>query len=361
MTEKIINKNRKTKSWSNLKISLVFIVGIFLLFILYKATVNIIEFFTLDKSYGYFELTGPMNIPRRGGYDSVLLNDGRVLITGGEKFEKNKDGEILKSAEIYNPETNKFTLIGNMNVPRWSHASVLLNNGKVLITGGRYSEQWKASKTLKSAEIYDPKTNKFTLINDMNFERDSHSMTLLNDNKVLIIEDSFYSKTPSEIFDPMTVKFKVIQETNTYNPILTEDGNEVYGYRSSLDKNTLLVIGTDYKDNNAKGISIKTYNTSTKKLSVINYLNDLPVEDFGVIKLKNGKFLIVGGSKLFPAIIGMYNKNYKTARIYDAKTNKIIRINNLKMARSMPDLILLKNGDVLISDDYQWEIFRVKK
>jgi len=43
---------------------------------------------------------------------------------------------IYSSAEIYDPITEKFRLIGNMTKIRHKHDAVMLADGKVLITGG---------------------------------------------------------------------------------------------------------------------------------------------------------------------------------------------------------------------------------
>ena len=62
-----------------------------------------------------------------------------------------------------------WTMAPNMNVARVSHAASLLPNGKILVTGG-----YNGSASLRNADIYDPSTNTWTSVANMNSPRDSH-------------------------------------------------------------------------------------------------------------------------------------------------------------------------------------------
>jgi hypothetical protein len=128
-----------------------------------------------DSSTGTFTATGNLQV-KRHKHDATLLADGQVLITGGSD-ERDGDG-AYRSAEIYNPATDTFTAISNMNVTRYKHqgTSVLLNNGKVLIAGGA-----------DRAEVYDPATRSFSLAEgSMGTKRLFSTATLLPNGQVLI-------------------------------------------------------------------------------------------------------------------------------------------------------------------------------
>jgi hypothetical protein len=85
------------------------------------------------QSAGIFTPGPQMNDPR-ASHTAVMLNDGKVLITGGSG--PLAYGAPLNTAEIYNPKTGKFARTGNMYQARVGHAATLLPDGTVLISGG---------------------------------------------------------------------------------------------------------------------------------------------------------------------------------------------------------------------------------
>ncbi|WP_061230521.1 Kelch repeat-containing protein [Leptospira interrogans] len=114
-------------------------------------TTEIFDINTLSISYGP---SLPYGIFESSG---VLLNDGRVLISGGT----DSNGKFLSSLLVFNPVTNSISKIGEMKVSRSKHTLTLLQNGNVLIAGG-LTEIGNS----KYAEIFDPTTNSTTLIPD---------------------------------------------------------------------------------------------------------------------------------------------------------------------------------------------------
>jgi N-acetylneuraminic acid mutarotase len=77
-------------------------------------------------------------------HTASLLENGKVLVTGGYIA-----GIYLNSVELYNPSTRKWSTISSMSSKRWVHAASVLTNDKVLVTGGVNN-----ITTLNSAELY---------------------------------------------------------------------------------------------------------------------------------------------------------------------------------------------------------------
>ena len=119
------------------------------------------------------------NPTARSSHVATLLSNGKVLIAGGSG-----SGVNLSSAELYNPSSGTFSETGNMSTPRLAPSATLLPNGKVLIAGGNSGQV--GGGLLSNAELYDPSTGSFTLIGTMTAARQEHTATLLLSGKVLI-------------------------------------------------------------------------------------------------------------------------------------------------------------------------------
>ena len=114
-------------------------------------------------------------------HTATLLQDGRVLVTGG----RSPQDSVYKSAETYDPATGTFRPAGSMGDGRQQHTATLLPDGRVFIAGGYWSDgqNWRV---LSSTEMFDPATGHFSPIGSMGTPRSGHTATLLNDGRVLI-------------------------------------------------------------------------------------------------------------------------------------------------------------------------------
>ena len=89
-----------------------------------------------------------------------------------------------------------------MAAARILQTATLLRDGRVLIAGG----QPDASKSLSSAELYDPATGTFIPTGSMTSAQGLHSATLLPDGRVLIAGGTVFD-VPAQIYDPATGTF----------------------------------------------------------------------------------------------------------------------------------------------------------
>jgi hypothetical protein len=87
-----------------------------------------------DPATGTFHSAGTMHEGRQQ-QTATLLPDGRVFIAGGYWSDGQK-WRVLSSTEMFDPATGKFTSIGSMGAERSSHTATLLDDGRVLIAGG---------------------------------------------------------------------------------------------------------------------------------------------------------------------------------------------------------------------------------
>lgn len=124
---------------------------------------------------------GPQLVYGRTYHTSTVLRDGRVLVTGGQTHDSSVFLIAAKFAEVYNPATESFSLVGDMTVPRMDHTATMLTNGMVLIAGGRADES-----TPETAEVFDPVSNTFTHAANLQAHRNRHTTTMLPNGDVLL-------------------------------------------------------------------------------------------------------------------------------------------------------------------------------
>src|SRR2546426_351553 len=152
-----------------------------------------------------FNVPGGMEV-NRFGHTATLLNDGRVLFTGGT----DAPGQSPATAEVYDPATGRFHLVGSMTSPREGHVATLLKSGRVLVVGGGLNSS--TSSILNSAELYDPTTDTFTATRSMLTGRTGAAATLLADGRVLLTGGIGPTPTAdaidsTEIYDPAAQTF----------------------------------------------------------------------------------------------------------------------------------------------------------
>jgi Abnormal spindle-like microcephaly-assoc'd, ASPM-SPD-2-Hydin len=98
-----------------------------------------------------FSVTGSMHASRYF-HVAAPLEDGTVLIAGGISSESSNT--TLNSAEVYTPSLRTFAVTGNLTTPRESATATLLNNGEVLVAGGDSGFGGSGTEFLSSAELY---------------------------------------------------------------------------------------------------------------------------------------------------------------------------------------------------------------
>ena len=150
--------------------------------------------FTISVFLHGFRSTGGME-GGRYGHTATLLNNGKVLVTGGSGGT---------TAELYDPTSETFTpATGSMGTARSYHTANLLKDGTVLVAGGQDSN----SQALASAELFDPTTKNFTpTTGSMDTPRGGHTATLLSDGTVLVAAGGS-GGTTAELYDPTSGAF----------------------------------------------------------------------------------------------------------------------------------------------------------
>lgn len=122
----------------------------------------------------------------RANHAATQLSDDAVLVTGGSGGER---GDFsLASAEIFDARAGTWTTVGAMGGTRTGHTATRLDDGRVLVAGGE-SVQRGSRRSLTSAEVFDfdlGATGEWRSAGDMSCPRSEHSAVLLGDGSVLV-------------------------------------------------------------------------------------------------------------------------------------------------------------------------------
>jgi Bacterial Ig-like domain (group 2)/Putative Ig domain/Kelch motif/Galactose oxidase, central domain len=235
-----------------------------------------------DPATGIFRPSGSLNI-NRYDHTATLLANGTVLIAGGRDLFN--DPGSLASAEVYDPSTETFTAISNMTEQRSEHTATRLNNGKVLIAGGRTSTVSGATYW-SSAELYDPATSTFSATGGMSTLRASHVATLLNDGTVLVTGggnlQTFWLAS-AELYSPATATFSATGSMATARFEHTQ---------TLLNSGNVLVAGGD----GSAGVLSRAelYDAGTRQFTVTDTMLNTRGSPTAKL-LSNGKVLVAGG------------------------------------------------------------------
>jgi hypothetical protein len=266
--------------------------------------------------------TGSMTIAR-SSYTATTLNNGKILVAGG----RGTDGNAVTGAELYDPATGTFTPTGSMAYPRYNHTATLLNNGKVLIAGG--------FTPTSIAELYDPGTGTFSLTGAMFMNRENHTATLLSNGMVLIagglstlnIPGSFAT---AEIYDQSTGQFTAVGSMTV--------GRE--SHTATLLNNGKVLI-TGGRTGFTYWSSAELYDPATSTFSATGSMSTLRAFQVATL-LNDGSVLVTGGSNLQIFWLA-------SSELYDPATLTFMATGSMAKARFEHTQTLLNNGNVLVA------------
>jgi N-acetylneuraminic acid mutarotase len=187
------------------------------------------------QNYGGWQQIDSMN-EARYSHSSIQLTDGRVLVVGGVGLID------PKSCEIYDPKLNKWNAAPKTNYERGRHKLIMLNSCRVLAVG---------SPKTKACEIFDPTSNQWIITDSLKVGRvlAQHQVVKLLDDRVLVIGGytrDFPVTTEDrtlklcEIFDENVGKWSIADSLKTrrsyHSATLLKDGRVlVVGGTSSVD------------------------------------------------------------------------------------------------------------------------------
>jgi hypothetical protein len=293
---------------------------------------------TLPRAFQYVEAglmtpwqQKPMKVVRGEDPGLAVLQDGRVLISGGTEVPDNANA--LDTAEIYTRSTDVVTPVaGKMQAVRWHDASVTLMSGKVLVTGASCAGGFASCPEGRLADLFDPTTNAFTpTAQPLNNVRHYTRAVLMPDGRVLI---SSATDPTLEIYDPDTDSFTLVPHTIAHD----------FGFMVRLrDGRVLLGAG----DGNVTACEIFDPDTNqiTPAASLAQGRSMLTAHT-----LPDGRVLAIAGASISA---GGIHVPLDTIEAYDPKTNQWTPMQyKLSIGRCWHASALVRDGTILVMGGY---------
>jgi N-acetylneuraminic acid mutarotase len=279
---------------------------------------------------GTWTATGSMAFAR-ANFTATLLQNGRVLVTGGGNLSGG-----LSSAEIYDQLTGTWTSTGAMHLPRISHTAVLLPNGKVLVAGGCNADCGTAATA--AAELYDPATGAWSLTGSMSTVRYYFTATLLGTGKVLVTGGCSQTNcgavtAVSELYDPATGQWSRTGSLATARDLQT----------ATLLANGNVLVAGGFTTSGASA-SAELYNPSTSRWSATASMTAARSSHSATL-LGNGQVLVAGGRDPNGAILS-------SAELYNPANGKWSATGNMTFRRQNQTATVLASGLVLVAGGY---------
>ncbi len=274
----------------------------------------------------------------REEHTATLLPNGRVLIAGGSDGR----GKALASAEVYDPARNRWSPAGSMAATRIDHTATLLASGRVLVAGGLIMPF--PSPSLASTELYDPARNAWSIAAPMIESRTRHTATLLPDGRVLAVgglsvtlrDGALFPSQPTsaEIYDPKADRW------STTAPM----GVDRLGQTATpLPDGRVLVAGGEDRSLTVLN-STEIYDPTEDR-----WISAAPMAAARVghvaSPMANGDVLVAGGLGEAPNRLTI---SLTSAEVYDPRRNLWVTVASMREEHVADTATLLRNGAVLV-------------
>jgi hypothetical protein len=297
-----------------------------------------ILFSFLNSSRASAWLTNNSMLTARVDHTATLLQNGTILIAGGRS-----GASATNAAELYDPATGLWTPTGSMQTARYLHTATLLQNGEVLVAGG------VNSNAVTSAELYDPASGTWKLTGPLNVARSLAKATLLQDGQVLITggnstTPTFTNTATTELYDPAIGSWTLTGDLNegrsSHTATLLPDGRVVVAGGTGN-------LSGDPTNSDPDLSSIEMYDPSLGTWTLVGSLMQKRSWHTATL-LPNGLLLFAGGVDENGGNPSS-STYYSSAELFDPVTKNTSSAASMTTARASHSATLLPHGSVLVA------------
>ncbi len=270
----------------------------------------------------------------RFDFTATRLADGRVLVTGGRTAAGVV--ERLATAELYDPRTGRWTATASMAMARAGHTATLLSDGTVLVAGGHVYEDGAGSRAwLATAELYDPDSGRWTSTGNLTAPRGGHVATLLPGGTVLVAggaTEGTVILASAELYDPGTGRWVATEgmANARYAPAMV-----------ALPDGTVIVVGSE--DSDAVARSAERYDPASGRWTAAGPLDE-GRHGFIATVLDDGRVLVAGGRSA-----DRFGTALATAELFDPERGHWTPTAPMHEGRIYATATLLTDGTVLVA------------
>lgn len=258
----------------------------------------------------------------RSYHTTLLLHNGKVLVTGGSVTDT--------SSVEYAPVTNSWGNSTAMASARTKHTLTMLQNGTAVVIGGYTTSGPTAGVERYAPSAESPFSNIWTPLQPLVTARGLHTATLLSNGKVLVTGgmSGSYFLDSCELYDPDSNSWSQAASLNAVRS----------GHTATLLPSGKVLVAGGYTTTALN--TAELYNPETDSWSPAGTFTAARSQHTATL-LPSGKVLLTGGLGTSDAVT--------SAVLYDPASNSWTDVGSLATARYNHSAVLLNSGKVLVA------------
>jgi N-acetylneuraminic acid mutarotase len=280
----------------------------------------------------------------------VGLRDGRALVTGGETGE-NEGNISYSSTYVFDPARQSWTRSGLLNSARSNPTAVLLADGRVFVAGGRYTDQTHPPRILRSSELWDPKGGTWSRTGDLAHPRIGASAAVLDDGRVVVVggvessEAAPFEQASAEVYDPRSGRWSPAGSL-----AIARSG---FSLVALSDGGALVAGGFGGASDGGRLKTVERFDPRSGTWSAGESLPS-PVAGASGVRLADGRVLLAGGSVRDPQMTDDTTGAFVSGltdevELFDPATGRWTPTVRIPGPRAGASAVVLADGSVLLA------------